>query len=520
MSDNHTSKTSWFVPGIVGLLIGLIIGLPILGWMLWPVQWTGGNMEILPPDLQQDYLRASIDSYSVSASAEIATLRYYNLGRFKESTLSTIYASPGTQSPEAISNFAAAVGAQDVLTNPPRQPVPMQARATLAMWVTALCGLLLVAALVIAILVFWLRSRKSRKAAPQSGAVEPIPPAAPAEAAPAPEAEEVAPEEIPDWLQEETGADYAQNAPTVRTSTAEAGGLGEALAPAVAIGAAAVAASALKDDQPAETVPVAAAESEQPAAETEPPAAEAADEDDLSWLDLAAPAAGAAVVAGAVALAASDEQETTETAGAAPEEAAFAGESAQGEIAEPETVDLQTGAAEAAAPVALSAAAAAALAAAADTDLPDEPGEDESPEETYRKFGREIEFIEGIGPVYGERLRSVGITAPLLLLRNGATPKDRREIAEKTGISEKLILRWINHVDLFRVKGISQGYAELLEAAGVDTVVELARRNPANLHESLLETNEQRNLVRKPPALSSVENWVEQAKQLPRAISY
>jgi predicted flap endonuclease-1-like 5' DNA nuclease len=105
-------------------------------------------------------------------------------------------------------------------------------------------------------------------------------------------------------------------------------------------------------------------------------------------------------------------------------------------------------------------------------------------------------------------------------LRAGASARGRQDIANQTGISHLLILKWVNHVDLFRIKGVGPEYAELLEAAGVDTVVELATRNPANLLPRLLQANEAKRLVRKPPVLSQVEDWVAQAKTLPRAITY
>jgi predicted flap endonuclease-1-like 5' DNA nuclease len=131
-----------------------------------------------------------------------------------------------------------------------------------------------------------------------------------------------------------------------------------------------------------------------------------------------------------------------------------------------------------------------------------------------------LEYVEGIGEVYAAKLREAGIKSIRALLEKGSTRKGRQEIADKSGISGKRILTWINHADLKRIKGVERQYAELLEAAGVDTVVELAQRNPQNLHQKMLETNAEKRLVRRPPALSMVERWVEQAKTLPRMIHY
>ncbi|OGO36670.1 MAG: ferredoxin [Chloroflexi bacterium RBG_16_57_11] len=128
--------------------------------------------------------------------------------------------------------------------------------------------------------------------------------------------------------------------------------------------------------------------------------------------------------------------------------------------------------------------------------------------------------IEGIGPVYAAKLEGAGVGSAEALLEQGATPKGRKEIAEKSGISDGLILEWVNHVDLYRIRGIGSEYADLLEEAGVDTVPELAQRKPDNLLEKMTAVNAQKKLVRRLPVLSQVESWVEQAKKLERKVSY
>jgi len=128
--------------------------------------------------------------------------------------------------------------------------------------------------------------------------------------------------------------------------------------------------------------------------------------------------------------------------------------------------------------------------------------------------------IEGIGKTYAQKLEEIGIETTEALLEQGATPQGRKEITEKTEISKKLILRWVNQADLFRIKGIGEEYADLLEAAGVDTVPELAQRNPENLYDKLVATNQEKKLVRQLPALTKVTDWVQQAKQLSRVITY
>lgn len=128
--------------------------------------------------------------------------------------------------------------------------------------------------------------------------------------------------------------------------------------------------------------------------------------------------------------------------------------------------------------------------------------------------------IEGVGEFYAQKLQEVGIRTTQALLEKGASPQGRKEIAEKAGISETLILRWVNHVDLFRIKGVGEEYADLLEAAGVDTVPELAQRNPENLYPKLVAVNQEKKLVRQLPTQTQVSNWIEQAKRLPRVITY
>ena len=128
--------------------------------------------------------------------------------------------------------------------------------------------------------------------------------------------------------------------------------------------------------------------------------------------------------------------------------------------------------------------------------------------------------VEGIGQAFAEKLTEAGVGSTDALLKQGSTAKGRADLSEKSGISSKLILEWVNHVDLFRIKGVQEEYSDLLEEAGVDTVPELAQRNPDNLFEALVKTNEEKKLVRKLPTRNQVADWINQAKNLPRVITY
>ena len=131
-----------------------------------------------------------------------------------------------------------------------------------------------------------------------------------------------------------------------------------------------------------------------------------------------------------------------------------------------------------------------------------------------------VEQIEGIGPVYAEKLAAVGIKTTEELLTAGAKPSGRKKLEESTGISGTLLLKWINHADLFRINGVAGQFAELLEAAGVDTVKELRHRVPANLQAKMEEVNNQKNLCNRVPSVSEVEKMVEQAKVLEPIVTY
>ena len=133
-----------------------------------------------------------------------------------------------------------------------------------------------------------------------------------------------------------------------------------------------------------------------------------------------------------------------------------------------------------------------------------------------------IATIEGIAAVNAKKLAKANILTVSQLLDACGAKKGRKTVSKETGLEETKLLKWVNHADLCRIKGIAGQYAELLEASGVDTVKALAKRSPKNLHEKLVATNtgRKKRLVKQNPSLSKVEGWVTEAKTPKPAVSH
>jgi predicted flap endonuclease-1-like 5' DNA nuclease len=131
-----------------------------------------------------------------------------------------------------------------------------------------------------------------------------------------------------------------------------------------------------------------------------------------------------------------------------------------------------------------------------------------------------ISEIEGIGPAFAEKLKAAGVDTVEELLEKGASAAGRSALETSTGIGHAHLLKWVNHADLFRIHGVAGQYAELLEASGVDTVVELATRNAANLAKKMDEVNAEKNLTNRVPTEAEVTKWVTEAKTLPRVVTH
>jgi len=126
--------------------------------------------------------------------------------------------------------------------------------------------------------------------------------------------------------------------------------------------------------------------------------------------------------------------------------------------------------------------------------------------------------LKGMTAGVKQKLNGMGLYDAEAFLAKVKTPKDRQEMAAALNVGDKTVLELANRADLSRIVGVGEVYSDLLENAGVDTVKELAVRVPANLHTTLAEVAGKNNV--RVPAMSFVENWVKQAKKLPKLLEY
>lgn len=128
--------------------------------------------------------------------------------------------------------------------------------------------------------------------------------------------------------------------------------------------------------------------------------------------------------------------------------------------------------------------------------------------------------IKGVGPSYSEKLESLNIKTTYDLLKKCTTPQDRRKISKKSKISETIILKWVNMIDLLRIKGIGVEISEFMEYLGTDTINKLANSDPEILFQKMKDLNNNKNIIKRTPTLRKVENWISQAKEIPRIVKY
>lgn len=139
---------------------------------------------------------------------------------------------------------------------------------------------------------------------------------------------------------------------------------------------------------------------------------------------------------------------------------------------------------------------------------------------SYVSLEQDIEVIEGIGPIYGHRLRGIGVTVVGDLLRKGSTPIGRSELATRVGVSTNILKKWVNQADFFRLRGVGTQYADLISATGVETVIDLSTRSPKDLYQQIRVINLNKNLVRRTPPYRTLRRWIHHAKRLTPIIKY
>jgi hypothetical protein len=473
---NSKSKSFTFLFTFLAFLLGLIIGLVVLGWWLWPVGWTGGSFNTLSPADQQDYLRSAIESYAYNPDDTIAQRRYAALGDQKEKILSAILGQPGNLKKGDIEKFTIAINVSsmpittsEVYVTP--APVTLPAKSVISTILsivlrrpssTNIClpvGMLIVLVIVIFLVLF--SRRKKRPSKNDSLSIEP--------------------------MQPEDAMVFAEI--SGHGQSGEANVAGEKAHSNVEV----------DTNIPVETelpdwLREASPENQPASFETnsEEPPVELSDSDikeittsKFSTLESRSP----------TSLDPGEFNQASISSGAFVPDLAEASDKPDEQIAHSKQSNLQP-------------------------DLITKPPSQETREETFAKFSREIERMPGIDPEDARKLRSLGITAPLLLLKKGASPQGRQSIASALNIPEMQVLKWVNSIDLLRIKGLTIEDAQMLKVAGVDIMVELATRDPESLLGNLDASSKMTNSSYQIPSLVQVQDWISQARELPRIVSY
>lgn len=533
MEEYENRLTNSLVTWGFGLILGILFGLVVLGWWLWPVQWVDASPEDLLYQYQVDYLTTVIEAYGYTGDAATAQARYFALGENAETAMAQIVQNPGDLSPLLLAQFSEQVAGVPVETLA-GEPVEVPDTTTgLNPWIAILAALLFIAlAAGVTYLIFRGKERQEAEIEYIDYESEVIDqPGSSAEMEPEPQVIETVyeqPEEEP-YTQVESGQEPSDEWHAVQgeEETIETGATSKDLdlPPFIAAAGAGVVAG-IASTESGESEPVTEEQFEEVQVE-ETQIEEGEQAEEASGSDLAAGAAMAGLATAWLAEA-DDEGEAEPELMEATEEAEEISEEVveeEEEIEPPEFDELEEeeGEEELGEGLAVGSVEESPEEAPEEFEADSEPPGEElvKPHDPIEvKMRKKLEYVEGIGTVYAQKLAEAGIHTTGKLMVEGVTRTGRQELAERTGISEHLILKWLNQIDLYRIKGIGSEFADLLEAAGVDTVPELAQRNPENLFQALVNTNQEKHLVRKVPSEDQVREWVEQAKQLPRIIQY
>ncbi len=506
MNERQSFLSIPIVGFLLTTLLGFLLTFVLITRWLWPVQWSDASPRNLSPEAQVSYLRMVIGSFALRPDAELAVQRYHDLGPYAETTLANVQLDPGYLNPADVAAFSAVVGVSGPV--PAAPPPPVNQVWVLLGW---LFGILFIVLLLYFLYAYWRGRQAEREVQAYTMEDEHDFQPAPWETSTVTGVEEdtqIAIEEVDEPVletaEEETVSASDELGDMPEAGPGAAGMLGAGMLGAGMLGAAALAADHAEEEAELEEEQLAAPPADATEEEVLPDWLAEFDfsgEEDTAGGGMADAALGAGLVgAGLAAAALSGEDEAEETPPAEP--------------ALEDELDVQAAGMDMELPDWL-----AEFEAEAEEEVP-ELAEAPQPLEEIAKFRNSLEFVEGIGPAYATRLAEIGIDTPLALLEVGATPRGRDRIVEQTGISQKLVLKWVNQVDMYRIKGIGSEYAELLEVSGVDTVVELATRNPEHLFEKMGEVNAEKNLVRQLPTQMQVTDWIKQAKILPRMIHY
>lgn len=131
-----------------------------------------------------------------------------------------------------------------------------------------------------------------------------------------------------------------------------------------------------------------------------------------------------------------------------------------------------------------------------------------------------ISAIESMDQRDATKLRKAGVRTTDALLKTAATRTGRRRLAREASLNESDILSWVNRADLMRINGVGSEYADLMEAAGVDTIRELRRRNPDRLLAAMTDLNVRKRLIRRLPTNGMVAGWIEAAKDIEPLVTH
>jgi hypothetical protein len=434
------NKSSTASSVIIAFIAGLVIGLVVLGWWLFPVTWTNGSIEMLNPADQQDYLRAAIDSYAVNQDSQLATQRYNALGSYKETALYDIHQAADPAEAQSVENFASAVNATEVLSGqfakvtPARQPLTAPGLLSgLPFWIYMILAGIFVLLIALLVVLLILRGRSGERKT-QAGAT------------------------ITTFDNPEIIADKTSLAETQETSRP----------------------AEMTDEQPSEQEFFATTAKEGQIEQGEVP----------DWLQ-ATPEI---------------EQEAQALPEAEPEAKELSDQDVAEITAEGDSLvkvddfaemeeEQPTGPAEAARP----------------------PIGEETAEQTYDKFSQDVKLIPGVIETQAGKLHEAGIDAMLLMLKGGATPQGRQEIAEKIGVDRTQVLDWVNFTDLLRVKGLTLDDAQNLYSVAVHALADLASQDASSLWQQICNAGDLPRSIRQ-PTVERVEDWVKQANQLPRIV--